>query len=144
MKISTRTRYGVRAMVDLATHYRDKPILVREIAERQSVSAKYLEHIMLALKKAGLVESMSGAKGGYLLMKEPSTITLLDVVKVLEGSMSPVPCVDHREMCDRSGYCRVVDVWDKVREAIDGVLSSVTIKDLVPEDESRDELFYHI
>lgn len=144
MKISTRTRYGVRAMADLAMHYKGKPILVREIAKRQEVSDKYLEHIMLALKKAGLVVSMSGAKGGYLLMKDPADVTILDIVQVLEGSLAPVPCIDHKDICARSSSCKVMCLWSQVKEAINKVLGSVTLKDLASGDGDEGELFNQI
>ncbi len=130
MKISTRTRYGLRAMADLASNYRGSPIQVREIAERQGISGRYLEHIMLALKKAGLVESISGAGGGYLLTRDASSITAFEIVRALEGSLSPVPCVDHMNICARSAGCRVSRLWERVRKSMVDTLDSTTLAEL--------------
>jgi len=143
MKISTRTRYGLRAMADLAIHYKEKPVLVKDIARRQNISDKYLEHIMLALKKAGLVESISGARGGYLLTRELSSINALEIVNALEGSLSPVPCIDHKDICKRSGTCKVRNLWARIRKSMEEILSSTTLEDL-SENKKEKEFFYHI
>lgn len=143
MRISTRTRYGLRAMADLAAHYKDRPVLIKEIAGRQKISAKYLEHIMLALKKAGLVESISGAKGGYFITKKPSSITAFDIVKALEGSLALVPCIDHKEICDRSSHCSVRSLWIETKKAMADILTRTTLKDLA-ENKAGREFFYHI
>jgi Rrf2 family transcriptional regulator, cysteine metabolism repressor len=133
MKVTTKTRYGLRAMVDLAKHYKGKPVLVREIAKRQKISNNYLEQIMLSLKKAGLVESISGARGGYILIKRPAEIKIFNIVKVLEGSISPVPCIDHREICKQEDDCSARSLWLKVKKSIKDVLTSITLKDLTEE-----------
>ncbi len=138
MKVSTRTRYGLRAMVDLAVYYKGVPVFIKEIAKRQNISHKYLEHIMLALKKAGLVESLSGAKGGYLLTKKPADITAFDIVKVLEGSLAPVPCMDHKKMCNRSAVCSVNNLWYKVRKAMVDILRSTTLQDIAENKKAKD------
>ncbi|HNS31406.1 MAG TPA: Rrf2 family transcriptional regulator [bacterium] len=143
MKISTKTRYGLRAMVDLVVNYRGMPVLIKEIARRQNISDKYLEHIMLALKKAGLVESVSGSGGGYFITRDPATITAFDIVKVLEGSLAPVPCIDSDNICGRSARCSVSNLWFRVREAMVGILNSTTLKELA-ENKNKREIFYHI
>ncbi len=132
MRVSTKTRYGLRAMVDLAIHYRGRPVLIREIAKRQKISTNYLEQIMLSLKKAGIVESISGARGGYILIKRPSEIKVFNIVKVLEGSISPVPCIDHK-ICEREDVCLARNLWLKVKKSIKDVLVSITLKDLTEE-----------
>jgi Rrf2 family transcriptional regulator, cysteine metabolism repressor len=143
MKISTRTRYGLRAMADLAINYKEKPVLVKDIAKRQNISDKYLEHIMLALKKAGLVESISGARGGYLLTRDISSINALEIVNALEGSLAPVPCINHKDICKRSETCKVRTLWGRVRKSMEEILSSTTLEDL-SENKKQKEFFYHI
>jgi len=144
MKLSTKTRYGVRAMVDLAAHYRNKPVLIREIAERQKISVNYLEQIMLSLRKAGLVESISGAKGGYILTKKPENIKVTGIVEVLEGSFSPVPCIDHSNLCGREKNCPARNLWLKVQRSIRNVLDSTSLKDLLDNTVEKKADIYQI
>jgi len=139
MKFSTRTRYGVRALLDLAYHFKGKPVLVKEIAKRQKISEKYLEHIMLELKRAGFVQSISGAKGGYILAKDPAEIKLSELVEVLEGTLAPVMCVDHKSLCAEGDKCSVREVWLKVKEGIKKVLDSFTLNDLVEREKHSDK-----
>ncbi len=131
MKLSTRVRYGARALVDLATHYGESPQLIREVARRQEISQHYLEQIIITLKAAGLVKSIRGARGGVILAKPPSQISLDEVVRVLEGSTAPVECVDDPGVCSRSDGCAMRDVWTEVKHAIDQVLRPRTLQDLV-------------
>ncbi|MBN1444878.1 MAG: Rrf2 family transcriptional regulator [Candidatus Omnitrophica bacterium] len=144
MRFSTKTRYGLRAMIDLAIHYKDKPVLVREIAERQKISGKYLEQIMLSLKKAGLVESIAGARGGYMLTKKPSEIKALHIVEVLEGALSPVPCADHGEICEEENTCPARELWIKVKKSVKDALNSVSLKDLSENKPKKKGVFYQI
>ncbi len=144
MRFSTKTRYGLRAMIDLAIHYKGKPVLVREIAARQKISDKYLEHIMLSLKKSGLVESISGARGGYMLTKNLARIKALDIVEVLEGSLSPVPCTGRGATCGRETICSARELWLKVKESVQDVLASVTLKDLADDRGKKRGMFYQI
>jgi Rrf2 family cysteine metabolism transcriptional repressor len=130
VRISTRTRYGCRAMAELAAAYPDGSPSVREIAERQQVSPKYLEHIMQALKVAGLVRAMRGAHGGYALVRAPGEINVADVFRALEGSPAPVPCVDTPETCAMADDCPTRDTWLELRDAIEGVLEGKTLRDL--------------
>ncbi|HID12038.1 MAG TPA: Rrf2 family transcriptional regulator [Candidatus Latescibacteria bacterium] len=143
MKLSTRTRYGTRAVLDLAMHHGEGPIFVKDIARRQGISKKYLDHIITALKAAGLVKSFRGAHGGYILAKDPASIKLSDVVQALEGPLTPVDCVDDPSMCPRSPYCVTIEVWADVKRAIFEVLNSLTLQDLV-ERQGRKGMGYGI
>jgi len=130
MKLSTKGRYGARASLELALRYGSGPIMVRKIAEAQQISERYLEHILNALRASGLVRSKRGARGGYQLAKPPIDITLGDIVRALEGPMDIVPCTG-KEECPRSTKCAVIDIWSEVKRAIDSVLDSVTLEDMV-------------
>ncbi|MFQ5834509.1 MAG: RrF2 family transcriptional regulator [bacterium] len=147
MRLSTRGRYGARAMLDLALNFGKEPVLLRDIARRQEVSEKYLEHSISALRKAGLVRSIRGARGGYVLAKPPSRIRLSEIMEVLEGSMAPVECVDDPQVCHRANLCVTRDIWAKMKEAIDNILESTTLQDMVEqqkEKESSKVIIYNI
>ena len=131
MRLSTKGRYGARAMLDLALNSGKGPVLLRDIAKRQEVSEKYLEHSITTLRKAGLVRSIRGARGGYMLAKSPSQIRLSEIMEVLEGSMAPVECVDDPQVCQRAQLCVTRDIWAKMKEAIDNILESITLQDMV-------------
>ena len=131
MRLSTKGRYGARAMLDLALNSSEGPVLLREIAKRQEVSEKYLEHSITTLRKAGLVRSIRGARGGYVLAKLPSQIRLSEIMEVLEGSMAPVECVDDPQVCQRAQLCVTRDIWAEMKEAIDNILESITLQDMV-------------
>jgi len=137
MRVSTKGRYGVRAMLDLALGFGKERILLRDIATRQEVSEKYLEHSMSSLRNAGLVRSIRGARGGYVLARPPSEIRLSEIMEVLEGSMAPVECVDDAEVCHRSNLCVTRDIWAKMKEAIDNILESTTLQDLVEQHKEK-------
>jgi Rrf2 family protein len=130
MRLSTRTRYGCRALAEVAVAYPSGTPSVREIAEKQRISPKYLESIMQALKAAGLVRAARGAHGGYALTRPPREISMSDVVRVLEGPSGPVPCVDAPDLCRMAGDCPTRDMWVEMREAMDGVLARRTLQDL--------------
>ncbi len=131
MKVSTRVRYGVRLMLELALNYGSGQTRLRDIAERQEVSEKYLEHLVAALKAAGLVRGVRGRHGGYLLARSPSEIQLNDIHTALAGSLAPVECVDDPEICNREKLCVARDVWCEVTDAMKKVLESTTLQDLV-------------
>ncbi len=131
MKISTRTRYGLRALIDLAARQSDGPVMLRAIAESEGLSKKYLDNIFTSLRLAGLLRTVRGAHGGYLLNKEACDITVLDVVKALEGDISPVDCLDHPELCDRSDSCVTRELWKELRTSMENTLESRTIQQLV-------------
>ena len=147
MKLSTKIRYGARAMLELATHYGEGPIELREIARRQDISIKYLEQVMIPLRTAGLVKSVRGAKGGYVLAKPPSGISLDDVVNTLEGPLYLVDCVGDPKACRRSSRCVTRDVWKDVSQALHAVLKSMTLEEMVRrriEIENGDSPVYQI
>lgn len=146
MKLSTKGRYGARAMVDIALHQREGPTLLKDIAKRQGISEKYLERIITSLKVAGLIKSIRGAHGGYILAKPPSEIKLSEIIRALEGSLAPVECVDDPTYCNRAGICVTRDVWVKIKDRINEVLESISLKDLVDQQVKKqtDGLIYHI
>ncbi|MDP2210313.1 MAG: Rrf2 family transcriptional regulator [Candidatus Aquicultor sp.] len=139
MKFSTRSRYGTRAMLDLALHDNSSPVRLKDLARRQGVSVKYLEQIIPALKNAGFIRSIRGINGGYTLAKGAGEIRLLDIVEALEGSLSPVDCVDMPKWCPRSGECATHEVWRDVRKAIDDVLGGTTLADLAERQRALSE-----
>jgi len=131
MKLSTRARYGVRMMLDLARQYGQGPIYLRQIAEREDISEKYLSQIIIPLRGGGLVRSTRGAHGGYTLAKPPAEITLREIVEPLEGGNCLVDCVKDPSACPRVPTCAARDIWTKLGEKISQVLDSVTLDQLV-------------
>ena len=132
MKISTRGRYAVRVMLDLALHDTGEYIKVKDIARRQGISEKYLEQIISILNKAGYVNSVRGAQGGYRLANKPESYTVGMILRLTEGSLSPVTCLDPgSEQCERYDFCETVVIWQKLYDAINNVIDNVTIRDLV-------------
>ncbi|MBM3237603.1 Rrf2 family transcriptional regulator [Candidatus Poribacteria bacterium] len=131
MKLSTKGRYGVRLMIDLALHYGEGPILLKDIARRQEVSEKYLWNLTMPLKIAGLINSTRGPQGGYTLAKQPSEINLKEIVRVLEGPLCIVECVDNPSLCKRSQTCIARDVWSDISDKISQTLESITLQDMV-------------
>src|SRR5512137_1078612 len=131
MRLSTKGRYGVRALVDIALNSDGAPVLLKDIAKRQGISAQYLEHLVAPLIRAGILRSIRGAKGGIALARPPEEIRLDRVIEVLEGSVAPVECVDNAGLCARSDECVTRDVWSDIKAAIMGVLESLTVKDLM-------------
>ncbi len=144
MKISARSDYGVRALTDLAQHYGKGPIPSNEVAARQAIPEPYLDQLMTVLRKAGLIRSMRGPSGGHVLAKDPSEITLAEVVGVLEGSMAPIACVDETSDCPQIGSCVQREVWVKLKEGTKQVLDGITIADLAAKQSRREErpMFY--
>jgi Rrf2 family cysteine metabolism transcriptional repressor len=147
MKISTKGRYGVRALLDLALHQGEGLVLLKDIARRQEVSLPYLEHLIAPLIAAGLVKSTRGAHGGVSLLKPPSEIKLGEVVQLLEGSIAPVGCVNNPALCHRSASCVARDIWSEMKNAMSRVLDSTTLQDLVERQKIKarpEEMMYHI
>ena len=130
MKLSTRTRYGVRMMLDLACRYGNGPIYLKDIAAREDISEKYLSQIIIPLKSRGLVHATRGAHGGYSLAKPPAEITLWEIMEPLEGGCSLVDCVEHASVCERVPTCATRDIWAMVGDRISESLHSVTLGDL--------------
>ena len=138
MKISTKGRYAVRVMIDLALNNTGECIKVKDIAARQDISEKYLEQIIAALSRAGFVNSVRGAQGGYRLSKAPENYTVGMILRVTEGSLAPVACLDEgAEACERCDTCETLEVWRELARAIDNVVDNVTIADLVNRRKKR-------
>ena len=147
MKLSTRGRYGLRALLDLALHQGEGLVLLKDIARRQEFSLPYLEHLIAPLIAAGLVKSTRGARGGVSLLKPPSEIKLSEVVQLLEGSITPVDCVNNPALCHRSALCVTRDIWVEMKEAMSQVLDSTTLQDLVERQKRKgcpEEMMYYI
>ena len=131
MKLSTKGRYGTRVLLDLALHSGEGPVQLKDVAARERISLPYLEQIIGTLIAAGLVRSMRGARGGVWLARSPDEIKLSEVIGVLEGSIAPVDCVDDPTVCSRSEFCVTRGVWSEMKVAMDGILESTTLQDLV-------------
>lgn len=131
MRLSTRARYGLRALLDLAVNQGQGLVPLRDIARRQEISLPYLEHLVTPLIAAGLVQSVRGARGGVSLAKPAAEVRLSEVVSILEGSMAPVECVSNPALCHRSAACVSRDVWKGMMEAMMEVLDAMNLQDLV-------------
>jgi len=131
MKLSTRSRYGTRLMLDMAQHYDQGPLNLANIAKRQGISLKYLEQIIIPLKKAHYVKSVRGPKGGHILAKPPQEITVGEVVALLEEGTTLVECSKSPEVCERSKFCPTRHIWQEVAQAMFDKLQSITLADLV-------------
>ncbi|MHB1125442.1 MAG: RrF2 family transcriptional regulator [Bacillota bacterium] len=150
MKLSTRGEYGLRAMFDLSQHHGEGPISLKSIAERQGISEHYLEQLAASLRKSGLLRSVRGSQGGYILAREPGEITVGDIIRVLEGPIAPMDCVSEEEKdpCIRAESCITRGIWAKVRDSINDVLDSITLEDMCLQAEkakmSKDYYMYYI
>jgi len=147
MKLSTKGRYATRALLDLALHQEEEPVLLKDIAQRQQISLQYLEHLVTPLIGAGIVLSTRGPRGGISLARAPEGIKLSEVIQLLEGSIAPVECVNNPGICPRSELCATRDIWDELKKAMTGVLESTTLQDLVERQmrkEQPEEVMYHI
>jgi len=136
MKLSTRTRYGIRAIIELAQHEGKRPLQLKLIAERQGISVKYLEQLMSLLRSSGFVRSVRGSKGGYILARPPEHIRLNEVFRCLEGPVTTAECTENQDYCERAADCVAREVWVQVEEAIQRVLSSISLADLVQRMET--------
>lgn len=131
MKISTRTRYGTRLMLYLGLHYGNGPIFLKDIAKEEDISEKYLSQIIILLKNAGLVNATRGAHGGYMLSKDPSEITIENIVQTLEGSLNLVECINNSTVCKKSVKCTTRVLWCKLEQKMRETLHSITLADLI-------------
>lgn len=148
MKISTKGRYGLRAMIDLAAYGAEgTPVFLSDIAKRQGISEKYLEHIFGMLHKANLVKALRGRKGGYLLQKQPDEISLNEIITVLEGPCSLVDCVNDVKVCTKVETCATRDIWmilgNKIKELLNGYTLSALVR-MQGEKARQDTIMYHI
>ena len=140
MKISTKGRYAIRLMLDLALNNTGEPISLKDVAKRQDISDKYLEQIISVLNRAGYVKSVRGAQGGYYLRKRPEDYTVGMILRLTEGSLAPVSCIDEEDEinCDKQDSCVTVILWKKINDAISDVVDHTTLQDLV--DWQRDKV----
>lgn len=137
MKLSTKVRYGCRAMLDLAVHYGNGPVLLKDIAKRQEISLKYLDRILSSLKAGGLVKSLRGAKGGFVLNSPPSKVTVKEIFEALEGPLNLVECVKDKNFCHRVNFCVMRDIWYELGKAMDMMLKNTTLEDLLIRDKKK-------
>ena len=137
MKLSTKVRYGSRAMLDLACHRGNDPVLLKDIAKRQEISVKYLDSILSSMKAVGLVKTLRGAKGGYILNSPPSKITLKQITEALEGPLELVGCVNNKDYCHRVKSCVMHDIWHELGKAMEVVLKTTTLEDLAIRDKKK-------
>ena len=134
MKLSTKGRYGVKAMVELAINYGGAPLSIKTISKRQNISEYYLEQLFSPLRKAKLITSIRGAQGGYVLSREPKDITVAEIMYVLEGQIEIAECIDGVS-CDNLDCCATRLLWAKIKNSIDDVMKSVTLQDIVNDYE---------
>ena len=139
MKLSTRARYGMRALMDLTLHSTGQPVQLKDIAARQKISLSYLEHLVIPLISAGIIKSVRGAHGGIMLAKPPEDIRLKQILEVLEGPLAPVDCLKDAGSCPRSGLCATQDVWDELKTAMENILESKTLRDLANNQKSKEK-----
>lgn len=137
MKISTKGRYALRLLLDLAVYDTGEPVSLKDIARRQDISEKYLEQIISVLNKAGYVRSVRGANGGYILRKKPEEVTVGMILRLTEGSLAPVACVTDEGECEREQDCVTIYVWRRLNQAINEVVDGITLADLVAMQEAK-------
>ena len=147
MKLSTRARYGTRALLDVALNQGKGPVPLKDIAQRQQISLQYLEHLVTPLIAAGIIRSLRGARGGVWLAKSPQEIKLSEIIGLLEGSLAPVECVNDASYCPRSDFCVTREVWGEMKKAMNEILESTTLQDLVERQRRKEQIkdaMYHI
>lgn len=132
MKISTRGRYALRTMVDLAQHSGEGLVTLKDVAARQELSQKYLEQIVTQLSKAGLVKGIRGPQGGYRLSREPKDYNVAEILELVEGSLAPVECLEaDAAVCDRCASCATLDMWSGLYKVVTDYLGNITLQDMV-------------
>jgi Rrf2 family transcriptional regulator, iron-sulfur cluster assembly transcription factor len=137
VKLSAKSRYGTRLMLDMAQHYEEGPIHLATVAKRQGISVKYLEQIIIPLKKANYIQSVRGPKGGHQLTRPPEEITVGEIVALLEDSASLAACFDNPMICERSQVCATRDIWQEAAQAMFDKLQSITLADLLSRDKVK-------
>lgn len=131
--ISTKTKYGIRALIDLVKHYEGMPVYLRDISKRENIPLRYLENIFYKLKKAGILQSTKGRGGGFELAKSPQNIRLSDIVETLENNYLPSRCIKSPDICERSSECNARGIWVKMSEKMKEFMDSVTLEDIISE-----------
>ena len=139
MKLSTRGRYGTRALLELALHQGEGPVPLKDIAQRQQISLPYLEHLITPLISGGIIRSTPGARGGVWLARSPQEVKLSEVIGLLEGSIALVECVNDPKYCPRSDFCVTRDIWGELKKVMDGILESTTLQDLVERHKKKEQ-----
>jgi Rrf2 family protein len=137
-KLSTKGRYGLRAMIELAGSPENEPVLMGKIAERQGFSRKYLHALLTSLKEAGLVQSIRGSRGGYLLARSADEIRISDVVEALEGPLAIVDCLNRDDICSRTDDCLARGMWKELNTVMAGVLTNTTLADLTNKKKEKE------
>jgi Rrf2 family protein len=138
LKLSTKGRYGLKAMFELALNQDDGPVPLKHIAQNQNLSEQYLEQIFSKLRKAGLIKSIRGAQGGYLLARDADDITVGNIIRILDGPIAPSDCVLEKETeCKRSGHCVTQVVWERIKESVDTVIDSITLQNMVDDHKNK-------
>jgi Rrf2 family protein len=133
LKISTKSRYGTRAVLEIALNRSGDKLTRKQISKNQEIPSSYLENILISLKTKGIIRTIRGPKGGYELAKEPEEITVFEIVNILEGPFDSIPCLDDSNACTRSSICVTTNVWRRLQEVQNDLLSEITIKDLVEQ-----------
>ncbi len=145
MKLTTKARYGVRLVLDIANNCSEGPVCLKDISKRQNISEKYLWQLVSRLQKAGYLNSVRGAGGGYVLAKQPEEITLLNVVEVLEGKVLLVECVANDKYCEMTNVCTVNEVWQEVSKKMSDCLDAINFKELMARYKAKKTVFnYYI
>ncbi len=144
MKLSTKCRYGLRAVLEIAREYGKTPAKRKVIAGKQGISSSYLENILLVLRNHKIVETTRGVNGGYVLCRPPSAVSVYDIVNALEGPLTIVDCVDDPHGCNKSGRCVTRTVWCEVAGAVHGVLKGISIQELLEREKKTGSLDYSI
>lgn len=140
MKISTKGRYALRLMLDLAINDTGDFIPLKNVSERQDISVKYLEQIITVLVKAGFVKGLRGSKGGYKLARKPEEYTVGMILRLTEGSLAPVACLDDEvNLCERADHCITLGLWQEIYDAVNSVVDNVTLYDLIERNRTRSE-----
>ncbi len=142
MKISTKGRYAIRIMIDIAEHEKSGNVSMKDAAKRQNISLKYLEQIVNALGKAGYLKSRRGSQGGYQLAKAPEAYTAADILRVTEGDLAPVACLEgEKNMCPNRAHCSTINMWEGLYKVVVDYLSGITLADLLEKKKLQDENF---
>ena len=138
MKISTKGRYALRLMIDLAINGTESFVPIKSVSQRQEISEKYLEQIITQLSRAKLVKSARGAQGGYKLVRDPKDYTAGEILRAVEGSLAPVACLEPGHVgCDRAAHCVTLDLWKEIQDAIDNIVDNTTLADLVEKQKEK-------
>jgi len=134
VRVSTKGDYGVRALIELAHHFGEGPLLSSQIAARQGIPEPYLDQLLTTLRRAGFIRSVRGPQGGHALLREPNDLKLSEVIGVLEGSLSPIACLDEPDGCGKPGFCPQREVWEAVRDTTAKILDAVSVGDLAARE----------